>query len=141
MTYGGAGAGAVIGTILLPGIGTVIGGALGGFFGSLFGPSLQELQQKVHTQIDEAFENAINDVESKCRSVIEKSTSAQQLQLLRVIDRYVQQYDALVKQMIREDKAEAQKMKQLEADCHVDLEKVQEFQVALQQQQESLKHL
>ena len=43
---GGAGAGAVVGTMLLPGVGTLIGGVLGGIFGALFGPSFAEIRQK-----------------------------------------------------------------------------------------------
>ena len=46
LALGGAGLGAVIGTILLPGIGTVIGGFLGGVLTSLFG-SLDKRKEQI----------------------------------------------------------------------------------------------
>ena len=49
--FGGAGAGAIVGTILFPGVGTIIGGALGGLLGSLFGPDIDKLKKEIWNKI------------------------------------------------------------------------------------------
>lgn len=62
---GGATAGAVIGTFLLPGIGTVIGGVLGGIAGSLFGPSLDDLKAKLIANCRGVVENALTQAKEQ----------------------------------------------------------------------------
>jgi hypothetical protein len=50
-TVGGIAAGALLGTFILPGIGTVVGAGIGAFVGFFTGESLSSLQEKVDQQI------------------------------------------------------------------------------------------
>lgn len=56
-----AGTGAVLGTILFPGIGTIVGGVLGSMAGALFGPSLDELKQSTISSLQNSFENIVSE--------------------------------------------------------------------------------
>jgi GTP-binding protein EngB required for normal cell division len=97
VTGGGAAAGAVIGTFLLPGFGTVLGGVLGGIAGSLFGPSLDELKGKLigncHAVMEQArlqAREALNAVAQQVRTegarVLDDSLAAEVLRFAQWID-------------------------------------------------------
>ncbi len=70
---GGATAGAVIGTFLLPGIGTVIGGVLGGIAGSLFGPSLDDLKAKLIANCRGVMENALTQAKEQLAAAAKRA--------------------------------------------------------------------
>jgi hypothetical protein len=58
----GLGAGAVVGTMILPGLGTILGGLAGFFFGSLFGPSLDEEKKEIEKSIQDRFDQHFAEV-------------------------------------------------------------------------------
>lgn len=109
-TFGGAGAGAAIGTMLMPGIGTVIGGALGWFAGALFGPSLPELKQKCFSQLRETIDAAFSQTHTNVSRAFDQAVFERQLGLAATIDRYFAHYGQLVAQMIERDRQEAQRL-------------------------------
>lgn len=93
----GAAAGAMIGTFLLPGIGTVVGGFLGGIAGSLFGPSLDDLKEKLVGQCRGVMEQArrqakkelsalAEQVRADGKRVLDESLAAEVLRFARWID-------------------------------------------------------
>ena len=66
---GGAVAGAAIGSMLMPGVGTIIGGLVGGIFGSLLGPDLNTVKSQVwnesRTKISDQYDQLYEIVKNK----------------------------------------------------------------------------
>lgn len=105
-TFGSGGAGAAIGTFILPGIGTAIGYVLGSLVSFLFKPSLEEQQKKYYSEvsktIDQSFVESLNSIEEFIQTVIDGIIG----DLDRIIESYSQQYNELVKAMILRDEEE-----------------------------------
>lgn len=95
--------GAVVGSAILPGIGTILGGVIGSFLGRFFGPSLEQVRREVQQHIWEHIDRAIYD---EVMPEVEKMIDQQQEQLgeavLRHIAHYVQNYDSQVRELIAE---------------------------------------
>ena len=133
-TFGGAGVGAVIGSLILPGLGTVIGGALGGFLGSLFGPSLDELKTKYKNEMNSKIRDAFRATKQSSVDGIGQMTNAIISDLNRIIDMYFAQYEKLIEEMIRRDEQEA---KQLSHDREVITRQIKE----IHDRQEQILHI
>lgn len=104
---GSAGVGAVIGSFLLPGLGTIVGAAIGGFLGSLFGPSLEELQSEYWEKVELSILKAFGDSARETGARVESSRNRAIRDLHGVMDRYFDKYSTLVHQMIKRDEEEA----------------------------------
>ena len=65
--------GAIIGTIALPFIGTLIGGAAGALLGAVFGKDFDETKRKVFSQIYDNFENAMQQIEESIEKWVNRS--------------------------------------------------------------------
>ncbi|WP_028325900.1 glycine zipper domain-containing protein [Desulfatirhabdium butyrativorans] len=104
----GAGAGAIIGSFILPGIGTVIGAAFGGWVGSLFGPTLDEMKVDAIKSLCSSFDDYWG---RSIRHVIEgQIDSALRRQIQNGKDRihrYVSRYAATVNELIEKQAAQA----------------------------------
>ncbi len=101
----GTGAGALIGTILFPGVGTVMGGIAGYFIGSLFGPSLQEVQKKAYSTIsdlidDFLFTKVYPDIKEM---ILSKQNELDEI-VMKVIKEYLKRYETIVNDLINEHK-------------------------------------
>lgn len=107
---GGGAAGAVAGTLILPGIGTIIGGIVGSLFSNFFGPSLDELKSEclqnvippLADSLDELIDRACDDVDEVCDEALRS------LQYL-ILD-YVPTYSKLVDLMRQRDRDEKQRV-------------------------------
>lgn len=103
---GGGAAGAVAGTLILPGLGTIIGGLAGSLLSTLFGPSLDELKSAclndivppLATSLDSLIDNAVDDVNDFCSEAIQS--------LGDLIVEYGPTYSGLVQTMRERDESE-----------------------------------
>lgn len=107
---GGAGAGALLGTLVLPVIGTAVGAALGSFIGALFGPSLQQLQDDAWRDVQQAVSATYDTIQSSARDAMKRSIRHGGSRLDAAIDQYFEQYGSLVDEMIARDVAERREL-------------------------------
>jgi hypothetical protein len=100
---GGGAFGAVVGTMIFPGVGTVIGGALGGFLSTLFGPSLDELKTRCWNDLEPAVRKQLEGMHEATLQAV--SNGADQLlnELRQTIYSYQPRYEHLVQQMRQRD--------------------------------------
>jgi GTPase Era involved in 16S rRNA processing len=138
----GAGAvGAVVGTILLPGLGTVVGGALGGFLSTLFGPSLDELKTRCWSDLEPAVRTQLEGLhESTMRAV---SHAADQLvaELRLAIHSYQPRYETLVEQMRQRDADEKSWLAKVRATIESDLSAIAVTQAELAAVREKIRNI
>jgi len=130
-SIGGAGAGAVIGTFIAPGIGTVIGGAIGLIAGLFFGPPLDEIKkeclEKLLKGINEAFDQVDSSTRDSCRGLIDNEKK----RLGHVMDKYFDHYGRLVRDIIEKDSAEAAELERRTQLAVDDAKLIAEHQVQL----------
>ena len=100
---GGAGAGALIGTFIVPGLGTVIGGILGGWIASLFGPSLDDLKAEANAKLVASIQESFAACERNARDIVERVVSQTGESLCAIIDGYFRVYKRKVDAMIAKD--------------------------------------
>lgn len=96
----GAGAGAAIGTLLLPGIGTVVGGVLGGVAGWLFSPSLDELKGKVGEGCASVAQHATRDAQERLQNLRHSICAAAAEGLREVLAGEVHKYNAWIERVL-----------------------------------------
>lgn len=111
---GGAFVGAALGTLVLPGIGSVIGGALGGWLGSLLGPSMESQKDKIWSEtIRPAIVSSFDNVRSAAEGSYDQSVTRSRAELDKAIDRYFAKYNKMVNQMIQRDAKERARLDQM----------------------------
>lgn len=136
----GAGAGAAIGTFMLPGLGTLIGGYLGGVIGKMFGPDLSELKGKVlngaHEQFMSVFEQIHSELQENTSAAIDQACYGVE----GAIQEYIEEYDHLVRSLIEADQARMRELEQHQHIIDLDIEELkarhnnlQQWRVAMRQ--------
>lgn len=138
-TLGGAGTGALIGSIFCPGLGTVIGTLLGWLAGVLFGPSLGELKDKYWNELRQKLSPSFDDTEYRIIDALDDAESELCRRLGLVIDRYFEKYDQLVKEMIARDRAEAAELERKRNLIREDLTRIGQHQGQLNKSREELR--
>jgi predicted GTPase/gas vesicle protein len=103
---GGAGAGAVLGTFLFPGVGTIIGAALGSFIGGLFGPDIDELQEKSWHEVKDVITHSYDQAKISIMDSVRVAMNGANDRLTNTLDVYFDEYESLVKKMIERDREE-----------------------------------
>ena len=93
------GIGAVIGTFLLPGIGTILGGLAGKFLSTFFGPSLEERKTKVANSVTDIVEQISNEVLSQMQIAIDDRCNQQLTNLYAKIVQYYSMYEKLIAEL------------------------------------------
>jgi gas vesicle protein len=137
LALGGAGLGAVIGTILLPGIGTVIGGFLGGVLTSLFG-SLDKRKEQIWDKLRPNLYSYFGTVEKQAEQVLDTYARDVRSAVDRRIDSYIAQYKTIVERMQSEQQAELQRLNRLQHEVQGDLSEIKRRRDALIVQQQRL---
>jgi GTPase Era involved in 16S rRNA processing/gas vesicle protein len=131
----GMGAGAVIGTMLLPGIGTIIGGFAGSFLGSLFGPSLDQVKSETILKIAQGIDSQLeNDIMPSIEKMVDEQQRALTNAVLRMVSRYLDEYSIVVDEMIEEHQA-------LQKEVAIYIQKAEEVVYTLGARQQELTHL
>ncbi len=107
----GAGTGAVLGTIVFPGLGTLIGSVAGYYIGSLFGPPLHDVQEKAYTtiseNIDEFFDTKIYpDIE---KMILSKKQELNEV-VMKIIREYLERYETIIGDLIVEHRDKEKQM-------------------------------
>lgn len=91
--YGGSlAAGAAIGTVICPGIGTVIGAFLGIIGGGVFGPSVDRVRAESKAKLEPQLRNYFNSVSETVISSVEKYIKQIRRCLSNEIDEYLKRY-------------------------------------------------
>lgn len=133
----GAGTGAAIGTILLPGVGTVVGAALGSVlgsvFGSFFGPSLSELQDSSWNEL----RPKIYDYFDSAEKAVNKSLDSYSQQMIETLNEHIyiysETYQKIVEAMQQEQRQKKDILNQLQRDIEADLLEINNRMISLEQ--------
>ncbi|MDJ0899710.1 MAG: dynamin family protein [Xenococcus sp. MO_188.B8] len=116
---GGAVIGGIIGTFLLPGIGTAAGSAIGAFIGYGSGNDLETCRQgvksRVGNDVDKYVDKYLSEVQSKINHFVQNATS----DLDDAVEEHLSKYGAVVNKMLAEHnrKKEQLKIDILEVNC------------------------
>ena len=128
---GGGAAGAVIGTFLAPGVGTVIGGLAGSLFSSMFGPSLQELKDRCWQPLGRTVGKRLDEAIAETVASVEHAANRSLQTLAGSIADYAPKYQQLVEEMRGRDASEKAKLVELQRSIEADLALIDEQQSIL----------
>ena len=134
----GGAAGAVIGSMILPGVGTVVGGVIGTFVSALFMPTLDERKQKLWTQLSPSLDAYFDTTKEQVHEVLRTYTWSVTAALDRRTNAYIAQYKAAVDAMLNEQTAELQRLTELQTSTQTNLSEIDRRKKALSAQQQRL---
>ncbi len=106
-TLGGAGVGAVVGSMVLPGVGTAIGAMVGGVAGWMFRPSLVELRNKCWEELQPAVARGFDQFADQARQAFTTAAEGMHDHLAGSIGAYAARYKRVIDEVIAADEAEA----------------------------------
>ncbi|MBR8837526.1 MAG: dynamin family protein [Stigonema ocellatum SAG 48.90 = DSM 106950] len=135
---GGMGtAGAVIGNILLPGVGIFLGGFLGVMAAGLvisLDVRKQKLWEQLRPNLDTYFDTAKAQAQQEIKAYSENVTQA----LHQRIDTYVAHYQVVVDEMLNDQKKELQRLFELQESIQTDLLEIDQRRKSLSANQQKL---
>lgn len=108
---GATGIGAVIGSLLVPGIGSLLGGYMGRVVEDFFGPSLNEKKERLHEAVYPIIAKVFNDSYEKIFQNIMDRADRQKIMLINNIDCYYRVYENVIAEMIEKDKRERNELR------------------------------
>jgi len=128
---GGAVAGAVIGSFIFPGIGTIVGGWIGTIVGGLFGPELSEVKEKYRKGVRDSMNTSF----TKMKKEVEKALQEFEVSAARHIDgeaaAYIQTYHEVVENVRKDTANEETRLQALRKDLGNTKNEVKARQTAL----------
>jgi len=142
LAWGGAAAGALLGTTIFPGLGTVVGGVIGGFLSvGMFAPSLQERQQTLWNQLQPLLVEHFSTFQGQ----VQQTTETYAQQMIKALERRIADYTTQYQQAI-DSLLQAQQTKLNELQCwhevvQSDLQMIEQRRQTLSNQQHRLAHL
>ncbi len=113
--------GAMIGGILLPGIGTVVGGAIGMLASSLWMPSLEKRRQELRKKLDERLDAYYAEAASQAVQAIEAAGACSIERLDRRIEAHFEAYRAGTDALLEQQQLQARQLQQLQMAIESDL--------------------
>jgi GTPase Era involved in 16S rRNA processing len=138
LAMGGLAAGAVIGSAILPIVGTVVGGFIGliasaGIFASL-DKRKQQLWEQLRPGLDAHFEAVRVQAQQEVDKYAQSITSA----LSQRIDKYMARYKATIDEILNEQKLELRRLTNLQTNMETDLQEIERRRQSLTLQQQRL---
>lgn len=134
----GATAGVVLGSVLLPGFGTLVGLAVGTWASRFFMPTLDERKQKLWEQLRPSLDVYFDTVKAQTQEAAMGYTHSLESSLKQRIDTYIQKYKAIVEDLLNEQKAELERLNQLQEFTQTDLAEIARRQQDLLEKQQKL---
>lgn len=107
---GGAGVGAIIGSFIAPGIGTVIGAGLGVLFGAFGSTDIDKIKNSVITKIDTPLNSFFALVKNNTLDAYDQASDNLSSAICSEIERYLDKYQTTVSQRIIENKQRQQRV-------------------------------
>lgn len=136
--WGGAAVGATIGTMILPGIGTLAGLFVGPLLIGLFGPSLDERKSKMWNAIAPVLNSSFSTLRAQAREALNNYEKGVQLALDQRINAYMQQYTSTVNTMIRQQQNELNSLNRLQKAIQSDQQEIERRNRSLKEKQQQL---
>lgn len=140
-SFGGAGAGALIGSVIFPGVGTAIGAAIGSLAGLIFRKPLNELKNQYYNTTKDSIEKSFAAAHEEIGNIADFATNSAIMELGRIIDSYFVQYDSLVRQMIYRDENEKRELELKGAQIKYDLSELKNRRDALESIRDQIKKM
>lgn len=131
---GGFGAGALIGTAILPGVGTVIGGFLGGILGAAAAPDTTEVKGMIKSKLSTPLRSYYRSVVSDCMTNYNNYVDDISLNLETEINRYYSTYASAIKQRIKDWESQHRCIKEK-------IQKIEQEINGLRNRQQSIKNI
>lgn len=136
--WGGAAVGATIGTMLLPGIGTLAGLFVGPLLIGLFGPSLDERKNKMWDAIAPVLNSSFSTIRAQSREALNNCEKEVQLALDQRINAYMQQYTSTVNTMIQQQQKELASLNRLQKAIQSDQGEIERRNRSLKEKQQQI---
>ena len=134
----GATAGFVIGSALIPGLGSLVGLALGTWASRFFVPSLEERKQKLWEQLKPGIDSYFDTLQTQSNEAALTYTQSLECSLKQRIDFYVEKYQQIVEELLRSQKAELQRLTKLQKSTQADLVEIERRKHYLTEKQQKL---
>ena len=134
----GMASGIAIGSIILPGIGTIVGGAAGFMLSILFMPSLDKRKQQLWENLESSLDKYFDQVRVQAQEAIESYKQNSMIALDKRIDDYISSYKEAVEILLSEQKTELERLSTLKESIQTDLSGIAERQNLLSSKREEL---
>ena len=121
----GAIAGAVVGSILLPGLGGFVGIAVGSWVSNLFALSLDKRKQALWEQLAPSLKLHFDPIETQIQADANTYTHSLETALKQRIDLYIKKYQAIVENILAEQIGELGSLNQLQQSVRSDLTEIE----------------
>lgn len=135
---GGALGGAVVGTAIMPVVGTFIGLVAGGIIGAFFGPSLDKRKERIWEQLEPEIDKSFEAINKAARDKVDAYARELSVALDRRIDKYIARYKTTIDSMIRNQQNERKELNRLQAILEQDRKEVNRRRTILQRKQKEL---
>jgi GTPase Era involved in 16S rRNA processing len=135
--WGGVGAGAAIGTMIFPGVGTVLGGILGGVFGSWF-ISPDKKRRAVRERLEPAVDGFFETLGEQASNALDAYEKEARKGFKRQVQAYVSRYSAVVAKIQQEQTEESERLQRLQQAVQTDLKNIERWQKVFGQMQQQL---
>ncbi|MCC5632842.1 hypothetical protein LC613_35430 [Nostoc sphaeroides CHAB 2801] len=131
-------AGAVIGSAILPIVGTVVGGFIGLVASAGIFASLDKRKQQLWEQLRPGLDAHFEAVRVQARQEVDKYAQSITSALSQRIDKYMAQYKATIDEILNEQKLELRRLTNLQTNMETDLQEIERRRQSLSLQQQRL---
>lgn len=139
-TIGSAAVGAGLGTLIFPGIGTVIGGIIGGLAGLLgFGPKEAEIQSKIKIEIEKIIREYFDNTKNILYGNLQNCKNQQVSNLEQYCQKHIKEYGKRVEKLIAQQTVEKQLQSNKLNEVNKTIEIVQRLKISFEEEMLNLK--
>ena len=123
--FGGMAAGAVVGSMIAPGVGTVIGGLIGLVAGAPSNSKLEKIKSNTLSKLEGPVRRYFNDAAGKAISALDNYINTMSDAISSEIDRYLGKYNDTVEKRIKEEEQAQKKVEIRLADIRRDMKDIE----------------